>query len=431
MATRRQASEVPAVNQGESALHYYLVQYKMHLHTGEDIKAWSSVLEVVRNEDEAGAHDFSPLPFIGVRSQNDIFHSLASANGVSAVHHATQGLVRVVEGLHEALRPHRYSSDQDTNESLGYLAAINMSLGTDDLVEYDTSDPVNVATRVASQTAPIVAAAGNVGRAPDGAETLSAWAQAPWVISVGASTAEDGGSIARYSSVGDKNDPSTWPTIVAYGASALDHSRRGTSYAAPRVTRQIAALTALCLTLRASYGFLRSEETALIRVPRVFFIDCDIHSSPPPLTILALPRSGVDVEALARTFSIAADAGLSLTLEPNPASVRQLLISSAIPLPKVEGHQARYGFVNDDTTLNYLNSFSGLDIVIAFGAAAQQIRPDVQRQLRDLPILVPSGIEQLLNVWYTSIEVDPFDLGGNCLDENVTGFEALEVFRQG
>jgi len=127
-------------------------------------------------------------------------------------------------------------------------AALNLSWGVSPSKPFLPNDPVNVATRLAARTLPVVIALGNFSKGVT--ETASAWAAAQCVISVGATDSATGGVLLDSSSRGNPSQPGTGPTVVAYGASALDDSVRGTSFAAPRVAAELLVLAGWCLTLR-------------------------------------------------------------------------------------------------------------------------------------------------------------------------------------
>lgn len=78
---------------------------------------------------------------------------------------------------------------------------------------YDENDPVNLATKMlADRGVSVVFSAGNAG---PGNGTLNPYAQAPWVISVGATDA--GGTLAGFSSRGTFGGDIQRPTVVAPG----------------------------------------------------------------------------------------------------------------------------------------------------------------------------------------------------------------------
>ena len=120
-----------------------------------------------------------------------------------------------------------------------HFVALNLSKQDDPANELDPGSPVPVATKVAAQQVLVVVAAGNEGEQEGLTDTSSPWARPDWVVSVGASDNEDGKHIAPYSGTG----PGV-PDFVAWGRTGLDDEVTGTSFATPRVTRQVLVLAA-------------------------------------------------------------------------------------------------------------------------------------------------------------------------------------------
>ena len=101
-----------------------------------------------------------------------------------------------------------------SNPSLG-VRVVNCSFSA--ATRYDTNDPVNVATKMLTDSGiNVVFSAGNTG---PGAHTLNPYAVAPWVISVGATDAN--GRLADFSSRGDFASPLFQPTLVAPGVNVV------------------------------------------------------------------------------------------------------------------------------------------------------------------------------------------------------------------
>jgi hypothetical protein len=96
-------------------------------------------------------------------------------------------------------------------------AVVNISLSPGP-GRFEPREPINTASRlIASRGHVLVFAAGNDGPKP---RSLSPWSKAPWVIGVGAAT-ENGDALLNNSSIGDPNDPSGWPTVVAPGRTTV------------------------------------------------------------------------------------------------------------------------------------------------------------------------------------------------------------------
>jgi hypothetical protein len=89
------------------------------------------------------------------------------------------------------------------------IRVVNCSFSADTV--YDPYDPINIATRLLAESrVNVVFSAGNTG---PGIRTLNPYAQAPWVISVGA--VDGGGRLAGFSSRGDFGSRNFRPTLVA------------------------------------------------------------------------------------------------------------------------------------------------------------------------------------------------------------------------
>jgi hypothetical protein len=191
-------------------------------------------------------------------------------------------------------------SDIELPTRHGRLVAVNLSLGTNEIIEPADEDPVNLAIRFAGATVPVVVAAGNNGYISNGDDTMNAWARPSTVISVAATTDAHGGTLAATSSVGSTHQRSIHPAVAAYGVSELDSKVRGTSFAAPRVCRQLVVLAAYWQQLVARSQALRGKLEG-IPLPWLFFVDKDIDDRRmyrPPTLLPALPKGGTDIEAL-------------------------------------------------------------------------------------------------------------------------------------
>lgn len=293
----------------------------------------------------------------------------------------------------------------------GALGAINLSLGPIEFATYREADPVNAATRIAAKDAVVVAAAGNHGTDPSGEETLSAWAQPPWVVSVGATNSADGGAILEQSSRGSEDDPLTWPDLVSHGVSRLDEGKHGTSFAAPRVTRQVAILASFVLALRSfALPRLGADEEG---VPPAWagFVDTGIDSRPSaaerPLS--ALPRNMIDHEALADAVETLKAAGAPPDLCPRTDAIRGILLGSASPLPDVARHKQGKGFVSDATTERAMAGFTGADLARWF-CGAPQLDDSAQRRLDGMRFVDERGAAALVYVVAISLELIAIDI---------------------
>jgi serine protease AprX len=101
------------------------------------------------------------------------------------------------------------------------VRAVNCSFSGN--TTYNPHDPINIATRMLTDSGiSVVFSAGNTGPAVN---TLNAYAQAPWVISVGATN--ELGRLANFSSRGSFSSPG--PTLVAPGVNVVSLRASGVS----------------------------------------------------------------------------------------------------------------------------------------------------------------------------------------------------------
>jgi hypothetical protein len=292
---------------------------------------------------------------------------------------------------------------------LGVMAAINMSLGIDSNAPFDEDEPVTIAIRAASDFIPVVMAAGNSGQMNDGRETMNAWAEPRWVISVGAVDVTNGINLADYSSVGVPNDPQSGPTIVADGSHPLPSERPGTSFAAPRVSYILREMAAFCLTLRHFVQLHQDDGAEGIPLVGFGIIDEDI---PMPrkreLPLPALPRAGINTVAVAEVVSALRSRGVSVDTWPTPQRLREMLIACAEPLPKYKPHQVGHGFVNSEASQKYLKQFSGADFIKVFCPSLRE-ETSLVEQLRGLKLTDTIELAYLINVWRQSALHCAFD----------------------
>jgi serine protease AprX len=167
---------------------------------------------------------------------------------------------------------------------------------------YDANDPVNIATRMLTDRGVnIVFSAGNTG---PGNGTLNPYAQAPWVVSVGAT--DQNGVLAPFSSRGDFGKSS--PTVVAPGVN-------------------IASLRSILST--TSVGGMAGADT----------------------TRLALTELPYYTTASGTSFSAPQVAGaIALMLETNPnlkpVDIKDILARTATPLPRYYSHESGAGLLD-------------------------------------------------------------------------------------
>lgn len=288
---------------------------------------------------------------------------------------------------------------------LGFMSAINMSMGLSNVdIPFSPSDPVNIATKAASRIVPVVVAAGNAYQRVDGRETMNPWAESPWVIAVGATDTSEGGNLASYSSVGTPDNPESGPMVVAYGQSGIsaDPRDQGTSFAAPRVASILAYMAQYCLTLR---HFVQKDKGGYVEgipIVGIGYIDEGIELKERSLPLAALPRTGIDLDALKAVLSKLDQFGLRVHTWPTPQHLRQMLVASAEPLPDLAPHEAGYGFVSYETTKRYLEQFSGADFASLFCPEATA-SSGVRQLLRDYRLTDTNALPHLLSVWEQSL----------------------------
>lgn len=259
--------------------------------------------------------------------------------------------------------------DLGLDTAAALMPVINFSIGTTSIRQPALPhDPINVTTAAVADDQLIVAAAGNSWQRED-RETLSAWAEMPWVLSVGATDDEAGTKLWERSSAGVAGDPTSGPDVVAWAVSRLDPSHRGTSFAAPRVTGLAMLATAAILQLR--HHHLRLIGTGHVGVQLVGSGVIDDFSkgwwSRPRLDVPALPIVGVDTNALARVLDVATRADVALEVQGRPRLVREMVLASARPVAGAGPHLVGAGFVSDQLFLDWLAARDGSDLVRWFG----------------------------------------------------------------
>lgn len=186
-------------------------------------------------------------------------------------------------------------------------------------------------------------AAGNAGTNSIGRETMSAWAEAPWVVAVGATGDEAGNQLAAYSSVGVPGIPASGPDLVSFGQSELDFNVQGTSFAAPRVARSAAVLASAILTLRHFVQRLLEQTVEGIPAVGVAYIDAEIYPVDEPWMFRALPAAGVAEDSLKSALGLIQKAGRNVSVNVGPAVLRQLLAWSARPVLAEAPHEVGLG----------------------------------------------------------------------------------------
>jgi serine protease AprX len=182
------------------------------------------------------------------------------------------------------------------------VRVVNCSFSADTV--FDLNDPVNVATRMLTDTGVnVVFSAGNTG---SGNGTMNPYAIAPWVIGVGATDAA--GRLAYYSSRGNFGDALQHPSLVAPG------------------TNIISLRSAPTITGVSGIAGADAERLSPTQMPYYTTATGTSFSAP----------------------QVAGAIALMLEVNPNltPADVKDILSRTATPMPRYFFHEAGAGMLN-------------------------------------------------------------------------------------
>ena len=169
---------------------------------------------------------------------------------------------------------------------------------------FDLNDPVNVATKILTDTGVnVVFSAGNSG---SGNGTMNPYAIAPWVIGVGAT--DPGGRLAAYSSRGNFGDALQHPSLVAPG------------------TNIISLRSALGITGVSGIAGADAQRLSATEIPYYTTATGTSFSAP----------------------QVAGAIALMLEVNPNltPADVKDILSRTATPMPRYFFHEVGAGMLN-------------------------------------------------------------------------------------
>ncbi len=325
------------------------------------------------------ATTYRMLPFALFEGDRSLAEQVAALQGVMSVFKAPRGSKTsetLVEGFDrlaekEFLQRNLEPGEQEviggskgpppTQPAL--MPVVNFSVGpVSDAYVSRREDPVNLATLTLADNQLVVVAAGNSGAAD--VETVSAWAEPDWVLSVGGTADRAGTTLAPKSSRGVAGQPQSGPDVVAYGASGLDETRTGTSYAAPRVTELAMLLAAVVLQVRRIWLTVLGNQPPGIELVGAGFVDVGFDAfgrSYEP--VVGLPPAGLDEQACLECFEVASGAGVETNVIGSPQLLRRLLIASARPIPGYAAHEVGAGFLDRDVVLDWLAARNGLDVL--------------------------------------------------------------------
>lgn len=274
------------------------------------------------------------------------------------------------------------------------LPVVNFSVGpTSATHPFLANDIVNIATYLASRSMVVVAAAGNCGAIGDG--SMSAWAQAPWVLAVGATSDEEGTTLADFSSRGRPGVEGSGPDLVAYGRSDVAPHPMGTSFAAPRVTALARLITAAMAQLGRGLRVARGAEDHGVPLVGSAILD-DFGDELTDhgveyLPLIALPLVGVDKDVVGRYIE-STPQGVDVRITPD--WLRSFLLDCATPMGGYAAHEVGRGFIDVDRVIGALSRVTFADLDRWFGTPsptghpAAQLRPFVADGLAMLDGLV-------------------------------------------
>jgi hypothetical protein len=175
-------------------------------------------------------------------------------------------------------------------------AAVNMSLSPPDADIAPTvpNDPVNYATWILSGYAVPVLPSGNFRKGDEPYETVSPWAEPPWVLAVGATQDERATIEWARSGRGSAVNRTVGPDVLAWGQNPFRSEDGGTSFAAARITAMVLATRLWLLQVAANIDRLAGRPFGVpllgaLTIDRNFLGDA---SPPRDLTLKALPVFG-------------------------------------------------------------------------------------------------------------------------------------------
>lgn len=288
--------------------------------------------------------------------------------------------------------------DEDTDwpAPMALVPAVSFSVGPRSAsYPFLANDIVSLATLLASRDVLVVAAAGNCGALGEG--TVSAWAQPPWVLAVGATTDEEGTTLAPFSSRGLPDNPGTAPDVVAFGRSTIAPHPEGTSFAAPRVAHLARLVTAALCQLGRQVRLAQGAEPHGVPLVGLGMIDVfgdRLTHFPVDLSLAqALPIVGVDATSVRAATTMAEEAGLHVDVQVTPEFLRTFLLDCATEMPGYAPHEVGRGFIDANRVRGRLSSLTFSDIVGWF--AATPADAGVAERLAEHRVFIPSELDLL------------------------------------
>lgn len=399
-----------------------------------DLPAGATIGHVVDDVGGIEVQDaFDWIPLVSAWATDAEAEALKSRVGVRGVAKTNEVELRIVASIDALLTDEHFQRVEDRSRRQSYrldcsgatdpapvkatapltasrhMAAVNLSLAPGIDKRFDSADAVNVATEVAAVEIPVVLAAGNFGG--DGqVETITGWAEAQWVISVGATADNEGRVVAGNSSRGGEASPSVEPTVVASG---LVDAYEGayTSYAAPKVSDCLGDL--LCWSLDVAQAVATVSGETVIGAPRVGigYVDIDLITASrgiphgatvaqlglPDLPLPSLPVGASDPDNVDQILGLLRSENLTWDLDPNPTRLRAMLLETAVPVPNSPRRESGNGFVSADGVAAYLKKFSGLHFARIF--ANGDLSPRVAERLAAITVAVDGCVETAQRDW--------------------------------
>lgn len=286
--------------------------------------------------------------------------------------------------------------DADWPATAALIPVVSLSVGPRSASHpFLMNDLVNIATLLASYEMVVVVAAGNCGELGEG--TMSAWAQAPWVLAVGATADEEGTTLASFSSRGRADDPDSGPDVVTYGTSVLKPYPSGTSFAAPRVAHLVRLVAAALVQLGREVELAEGAEPRGVPVVGLGMIDDfgdEFDSLPFKLHwVPALPIIGVDAASVREAVAAANDVGVRVDVNVKPAFLRAFLIDCATEMPGYAPHEVGHGFLDAARVVKRLAAITFRDVIGWF--SSDPVDTTVGDRFAQYRVFVPEDVELL------------------------------------